>query len=55
MKTINTISRYACFVWLWRNDPEYKWGWLEYYLRGYDLRDDVKINLSDFGLTKGRK
>ncbi len=53
MKTINTISNWAAFIWLWRNDREAKWFWLRSYIMGVNLREDMAINLSDFGLTKG--
>lgn len=55
MKTVNTISRWAAFIWLWRHDSEAKWFWLRAYLAGANLRGDVAINLRDFGLTNKGK
>jgi hypothetical protein len=52
MKTINTISRRAAFVWLWRHDSEARWFWLLQYIKGHDLRLDVAINLRAYGLTE---
>jgi len=51
MKTVNTISRRAALVWLWRNDSEARWFWLLQYIRGHELRRDVVINLKQFGPT----
>ena len=51
MKTVNTISRYAAFSWLWKHDPEAKWFWFRAFIMGANLREDVAINLRDFGLT----
>jgi hypothetical protein len=53
MKTVNTISRWAAFVWLWRHDSEARWFWLWQFLKGHNLREEVACNLRDFGLTKG--
>ncbi len=55
MKTVNTISKKAAFVWLWRHDPEAKWFWLLQYVKGEDLREDVAINYKDYGRTKGMR
>ncbi|AWL11914.1 hypothetical protein HMF8227_01439 [Saliniradius amylolyticus] len=51
MKTVNTISKWAAFVWLWRHDAEAKWYWLRQLIKGVDLREAVADNLMDFGLT----
>jgi len=51
MLTVNSMSKRQAFVWLWRNDPEAKWFWLCRFLIGHHCREDVMINLRDFGLT----
>lgn len=52
MKTATSISNYAAFVWLWRNDPEAKWFWFRCFITGNKLQQCVVDNLRDFGLTK---
>lgn len=52
MLSVNNMSKYQAFRWLWRNDPEARWYWFRCFLKGSDLRTDVTINLRDFGLTK---
>lgn len=52
MKTVNSLNRYQAFRWLWRFDPEGRLLWLKAFLRGCDLREDVAINLRDFGVTR---
>jgi hypothetical protein len=54
MKTVNTISRWAAFVWLWRHDSEARWFWLWCYLRGHNVREDMACNLRDFGRSHDR-
>jgi len=52
MKTINSLTRYQAFRWLWRYDNEAKWFWLKVYLFSRaDLRKDVRQNYDTFGAT----
>ena len=53
MKTVTSISRWAAFVWLWRNDSEAKWFWFKrWLLSNSNLNECVFENLRDFGLTQ---
>lgn len=52
MLTINNMTKWQAFMWLWKFDSEEKFSWLKYFLLGHDLKDDVKINLCDFGISK---
>lgn len=53
MTRVTNLTRYKAFRWLWRFDNEAKWFWLHCYLFSKaDLKEDVAINLQDFGLTK---
>ena len=47
-----SMSKYQSFRWLWRFDSEAKWLWLACFIKGNDLKQDVIINLSDFGVVK---
>lgn len=49
MLTVNRMSRWQAFVWLWRNDPEAKWFWCKLWLMGVHLKEAVRDNLKDFG------
>lgn len=49
MKTVNMLSRREAFLWLWRKDPEARWYWFRCFIKGADLREDVLINLRQFG------
>ena len=44
------MSRYQAFRWLWRFDSEAKWFWLWCYVKNENLKEDVAINLRDFGV-----
>ena len=50
MLRVTAMSRYQAFRWLWRFDNEAKWYWLKCYILGANLKEDVAINLNDFGV-----
>lgn len=56
MLPVNKMSKYQAFRWLWRFDSEARYFWLWCYLKslfnGTHLKDDVAINLRDFGVCK---
>lgn len=54
MLTINRMNRRQSFAWLWRNDPEAKWYWLRRFLSGHNCKQDVQINIRDFGVCSKR-
>lgn len=50
MKSWRMLTRRQAFLWLWRKDPEWKWGWLKAYLFSRaDLKRCVWENLRDYG------
>ncbi|WP_430010232.1 hypothetical protein [Methylophaga lonarensis] len=53
MLTVNRMTRWQAFIWLWRHDSEARWLWFRYWLMRADLRIDVQINLRDFGVSRG--
>lgn len=52
MLTVNNMSKWQSFMWLWRFDSEAKFYWLKCFLLRHNLKDDVRINLSDFGIVR---
>ena len=52
MLKATSMNKYQSFRWLWRFDAESKWFWLWCLIKGNDLKQDVIINLSDFGVVK---
>lgn len=55
MLTLNRMSRYQAFRWLWRFDSEARWFWFgRYILSKSNLVNDVRQNYRDFGATRGQ-
>tara|TARA_R110000823_G_C15952906_1_gene502414 strand:+ start:1630 stop:1848 length:219 start_codon:yes stop_codon:yes gene_type:complete len=52
MLRVTSLTKYQAFRWLWRFDAEAKWFWFWCFIKGSDLREDVMINLNDFGVCK---
>lgn len=52
MLRVTAMSKYQAFRWLWRFDSEAKFYWLKCFLLGSNLKQDVIINLNDFGVVK---
>jgi hypothetical protein len=52
MLRVTAMTKYQAFRWLWRFDSEARLFWLKCFLLGHDLKEDVIINLSDFGVVK---
>jgi hypothetical protein len=52
MLRVTAMNKYQAFRWLWRFDSEARFFWLKCFLLGSDLKQDVIINLSDFGVVK---
>lgn len=56
MLTLNKMSRYQAFRWLWRFDSEARWFWFgRYILSKSNLVEDVRQNYQDFGATRGQR
>jgi len=55
MLRVTAMTRYQAFRWLWRFDSEAKWFWLLCFVKGADLKEDVWINLRDYGTKWGNK
>lgn len=49
MLRITSMSKLQACIWLRRNDPEYKTGWLAFFNLGENLREAVYENIRDFG------
>lgn len=49
MLTVNKMTRWQAFMWLWRHDSEARWHWFKCCIMRADLRKDVTINLRDYG------
>ena len=52
MLRVTAMNNYQAFRWLWRFDNKAKWFWLKCFILGSDLKEDVAINLNDFGVVK---
>lgn len=52
MLRVTSMTKYQSFRWLWRFDAEARFFWLKCFLLGQDLKQDVIVNLSDFGVVK---
>lgn len=51
MLTINMLTHWQAFIWLWRNDPEARWFWFKCWLFNENLNAAVQDNYRDFGST----
>lgn len=55
MLRVTSLTNYKAFRWLWRFDSEAKWYWLKCFALRKNLKQDVEINLRDFGPAKLRR
>lgn len=51
MLTVNRMTRWQAFMWLWRHDAEARWFWFKRWLTGTHLKHAVMDNYRDFGAT----
>lgn len=51
MLTVNRMTKWQAFMWLWWNDSEARWIWFKLWIRGKHLKDAVADNLACYGLT----
>lgn len=52
MLRVTAMTNYQAFRWLVRFDSEARFLWIIAFLSRYDLRQDVQVNLRDFGVVK---
>ena len=52
MLRVTAMTKYQAFRWLWRFDSDARFFWLKCFILGHDLKQDVGINLRDFGVVK---